>query len=204
MNLEQFPFYDELDDKAKQFLQMNLKPVSVPKESILFFQGDVCDGILFLTSGEVRLFMQSEDADEITLYHLNPGEQCIVNTASTLSQTEAIATAITLTDIEGYILDMYSVKELAHNSMAYQNFLFSIYTLRMDSLARLVNDIKFKNLDQRVLDWLYSKEQNEIQTTHEVIANDLGCSCEVISKVLKSFENDGIIELARGLIKIKD
>jgi len=202
MNLEQFPFYDELDDKAKQFLQMSLKPVSVPKDSILFFQGDICDGILFLTSGEVRLFMQSEEAGEITLYHLSPGQQCIVNTASTLSQTEAIATAITLTDIEGYILDMYSVKELAHNSMAYQNFLFSIYTLRMDSLAKLVNDIKFKNLDQRVLDWIMDKGEKEIKTTHESIANDLGSSREVISKVLKSLENDGIIQLERGLIRL--
>jgi CRP/FNR family transcriptional regulator len=202
MNLEKFPFYKELDDKAKQFLQMSLKPVTVPKDSILFFQGDICDGILFLTSGEVRLYIQSEDADEITLYHLNPGEQCIVNTASTLSQTEAIASAVTLTEIEGYILDMYSVKELAHNSNAYQSFLFSIYTLRMGNLAQLVNDIKFKNLDQRVMDWLRSKEQNEIQTTHEAIANDLGSSREVISKVLKSFENDGIIELGRGLIKL--
>ncbi len=202
MNLEKFPFYEELDDKAKQFLQMSLKAVSVPKGSILFFQGDVCDGILFLTSGEVRLYMQSEEADEITLYHLSPGEQCIVNTASTLSQTEAIASAVTLTDIEGYILDMYSVKELAHNSLAYQNFLFSIYTLRMGDLAQLVNDIKFKNLDQRVMDWLQAKESKEIKTTHEAIANDLGSSREVISKVLKSLENDGIIELGRGFIRL--
>lgn len=129
MSLEKFPFYEELDDKAKQFLQMSLKPVSVPKETILFFQGDICDAVLFLTSGEIRLFQESENAEEKTLYHLTPGEQCIVNTASTLSQTKAVATAITLTDIEGYVLDMYSIKELARNSPAYINFLFSIYTL---------------------------------------------------------------------------
>jgi len=129
MHLEIFPFYDKLEPQAKDFLRMNLKPVSVPKDSILFFQGDICDGILFLTSGEVRLYIQSDDADEITLYHLNPGEQCIVNTASTLSQTEAIGSAVTLSDIEGYVLDMYSVKELAHNSDTYQSYLFSIYTL---------------------------------------------------------------------------
>jgi len=202
MHLKEFPFYKELDTPARDFLKTHLKPINAPKESILFFQGDICDSILFLTSGEVRLYIQSDDANEITIYHLHPGEQCIVNTASTLSQSEAIGSAITLTDIEGYILDMYSVKELAHNSDVYQSFLFSIYTLRMADLARLVNDVQFKNLDQRILEWLYAKEEKEIKTTHETIANELGSSREVVSKILKSLENDGIIELSRGSIKL--
>ena len=140
MNLKEFPFYDELDTSSRDFLKTHLQPVSVPKESILFFEGDVCDSILFLTSGEVRLYMQADTTQEITLYHLHPGEQCIVNTASTLSQSEAIGSAITLTDIEGYILDMYSVKELARNSDAYQSYLFSIYTLHMKDLVQLTNE----------------------------------------------------------------
>jgi len=202
MNLESFPFYKELEPQAKDFLQMSLKPVHVPKGSILFFQGDVCDGILFLTSGEIRLYIQSDDADEITLYHLNPGEQCIVNTASTLSQTKAIGSAVTLSDIDGYILDMHSVKELAHNSDVYQSYLFSIYTLRMADLAQLINDIKFKNLDQRIIDFLHSKNEKVIHVTHETIANELGSTREVVSRVLKSLENDGIVQLRRGSIAL--
>ena len=201
-NLEIFPFYKELEPPALEFLRTHLKPIHVPKDTILFFQGDICDSILFLTSGEIRLFIHSNNADEMTLYHLNPGEQCIVNTASTLSQTEAIASAVSLSDVEGYIIDMYSVKELAHNSDAYQSFLFSIYTLRIGDLAKLINDIKFKNLDQRVMEWLENKGTAEIQTTHESIASDLGSSREVISKVLKTLENDGRVELSRGLIKL--
>lgn len=202
MNLESFPFYNKLEPQAENFLKMNLKPVSVPQDSILFFQGDICDGILFLTSGEVRLYTQSDDANEITLYHLHPGEQCIVNTASTLSQTEAIGSAVTLCDIEGYILDMYSAKELAHNSDTYQSYIFSLYTLRMGNLIKLINDIKFKNLDQRILDFLYSKDKKEIQITHESLAEELGSTREVISKLLKSLENDGIVKLGRGNITL--
>ncbi len=202
MNLESFSFYNKLEPQAKDFLQMSLKPISVPKDSILFFQGDICDGILFLTSGEVRLYIQSDDADEITLYHLNPGEQCIVNTASTLSQTQAIGSAVTLSDIEGYILDMHSVKKLAHNSDTYQSYLFSIYTLRMANLVQLINDIKFKNLDQRIIDFLQNKNAKEIHITHETIANELGSTREAISRVLKSLENDGIVTLRRASITL--
>jgi CRP/FNR family transcriptional regulator len=202
MNLEKFPFYTELDENAKEFLQKHLKPVTAPKDTILFFQGDICDAILFLTSGEVRLYIQSDAADEITLYHLNPAEQCIVNTASTLSETEAIASAVTLTDITGYMLDRQSVKELAHMSDAYQSFLFSIYTLRMGDLAQLINDIKFKKLDQRVMEWLKAKNQKSIKTTHESIANELGSTREVISKVLKRLEKRGDIQLSRGTVTL--
>jgi CRP/FNR family transcriptional regulator len=203
MRLTQYSFYDKLNDTSIKFLQEHLKPIKVPKDNILFFQGDICDNILFLTKGKVRLYIQSDNADEITLYQLNEGEQCIVNTASILSQTEAIGSAITVTDIEGYLLDVNSVKELAHSSDAYQSFLFEIYTLRMSALAKLINDIKFKKLDERILDWLISKDSKMIQTTHEHIANELGSSRVVISRVLKELEKSGKLILTRGTIELK-
>lgn len=202
MNLEIYPFYNNLDSASLEFLKKHLKPISVPKGNILFFQGDTCDNILFLTNGTVRLYIQSDDADEITLYQLHAGEQCIVNTASSISQTDAIASAVTITDIDGYLLDTKSVKELAHMSDEYQSFLFSIYTLRMGDLARLVNDIKFKKLPQRVLEWLKSQNQISVKTTHETIANELGSTRVVISRVLKELENGGKVKLTRGEIEL--
>ena len=202
VNLRPYPFYDKLTDSDITFLETHLKPVSVPKDNILFFQGDVCDHILFLTKGKVRLYIQSEDADEITLYQLNEGEQCIVNTASILSQTEAIGSAVTVTDIEGYLLDVKSVKELAHTSDVYQSFLFEIYTLRMSALAKLINDIKFKKLDARILDWLQNQTNKVVKITHEDLANELGSSRVVISRVLKELEKSHKITLTRGFIEL--
>ena len=202
MNLEKYTFYQELDNASLEFLKKHLKPIKVAKNNILFFQGDTCDNILFLTNGKVRLYIQSDEGDEITLYQLNAGEQCIVNTASTISQTEAIGSAVTLTDIEGYLFDVKSVKELARTSDAYQSYLFSVYTLRMGSLAKLVNDIKFKKLDERILAWLKAENKKSIQTTHETIANELGSSRVVISRVLKELEKSGKISLTRGAIEL--
>jgi len=201
-NLDKYPFYDSLDDNSLDFLQQNLKPISIPKDNILFFQGDICDNILFLTSGKVRLYIQSENGEEITLYQLNENEQCIVNTASLMSQTEAIGSAVTLTDIEGFLLDVESVKELTHTSDAYQSFLFSIYTLRMGSLAKLVNDIKFKHLNERIFDWLLSQNTKHIETTHEIIANELGSTRVAVSRILKELEKESKLILTRGEIEL--
>jgi len=202
MNLQDYTFYNELEESSLKFLKQHLKPIKAPKGNILFFQGDTCENILFLTSGKVRLYIQSDEGDEITLYQLNAGEQCIINTASTISQTEAIGSAVTVTDIEGYLLDVKSVKELAHSSDAYQSYLFSVYTLRMGDLAKLINDIKFKQLDERVSAWLKAQSQKSIQTTHETIANELGSSRVVISRVLKELEKNGKITLNRGTITL--
>lgn len=200
--LHNYPFYQSLDKKALAFLEKNLKPITVQKDTILFFQGDICENILFLTSGKVRLYIQSDNGDEITLYQLNAGEQCIVNTASIMSQTEAIGSAVTLSDVEGYLLDVHSVKELARTSDAYQSFLFSIYTLRMESLAKLINDIKFKHLDERILEWLKAQHTHKIATTHEEIANELGSTRVAVSRVLKELEKSSKLLLSRGVIEL--
>lgn len=202
MNLNSYSFYKLLDNSSKEFLDKHLKQVKISKGTILFFQGDICDSLLFLTSGKVRLYIQSDDGNEITLYQLNAGEQCIVNTASTISQTKAIGSAVTITDMEGYLLDTSSVKKLAHMSDEYQSFLFSVYTLRMNDLAQLVNDIKFKKLDERVMQWLQNQNKKLINTTHEYIANELGSTRVVISRVLKELEKNGKVKLTRASIEL--
>lgn len=125
MSLDIYDFYKQLDLATLTFLETKLQPIALSHNQILFYQGDICEHILFLTKGNVRLFIQSQEGDEIILYQLNEGEQCIVNTASGLGNIEAIATAITTTDIEGYLLKIEHVKKLASISDAYQNFLFS-------------------------------------------------------------------------------
>lgn len=201
-SLEDYPFYNELDHQSALFLEKNLKPIEIPKGNILFFQGDICDNILFLTQGVVRLYIQSDEAEEITLYELNKGEQCVVNTASTLSSSKAIGSAISLTDIEGYLLDTFHVKELAKMSNIYQDFLFSLYTIRLTELAKLVHDIKFKRLDARILEYLQAHKTQKIETTHEYIANELGTTRVVVSRILKELEKEEKLILTRGFITL--
>ncbi len=202
MTLTSYPFIEKLEPEALEFLQTHLKPIKVPKNNLLFYQGDICDTILWLTKGEVRLFTQADGVEEITLYTLQAGEQCIVNTASLLSQTEAIASAETMTDIEGYLIDVESVKKLAKLSDVYQSYLFSLYQLRFEELTSLIGDIKFKRLDTRILDWLRKQPTDIIEITHEELAIKLGSSRVVISRLLKELEQKGTVALHRGKIEL--
>jgi CRP/FNR family transcriptional regulator len=202
LNLKNFPFESSLEKEALTFLEEHAKAISIPKNNILFYQGDICETVLLLTKGEVRLYIQDEGVDSIDLYTLKGGEQCIVNTASSISSTNAIASAESVTDIEGYLLNSESIKKLSTLSPVYQSYIFSLYTIRMADLAKLINDIKFKKLDVRLLEWLQKHEVKNIKITHEEVANSLGSSRVVISRTLKELEKKEKVILHRGTIEV--
>lgn len=204
MQVTSFDFFSVLNDDEKEFVKQHLKKIVLPSSSILFYSGDLCDGILLLETGKVRLYLQGDGDDTITLYHLMPNEQCIVNTSSALSDTTAIASAEAATDIEGWLFPKEAVRELMRRSPKYQEYIFSLFTVRLASLAEIIEDIKFNRLRTRLIRWLLSQKSREITATHEHIADELGSSRVVISRILKALENDGLIELGRGKILIKE
>jgi CRP/FNR family transcriptional regulator len=107
-----------------------------------------------------------------------------------------------VTDIEGYLIDVESVKKLAKLSDIYQTYLFSLYQLRFEELTSLINDIKFKRLDTRILEWLRKQPTDIIEITHEELAIKLGSSRVVISRLLKELEQKGTVALYRGKIEL--
>lgn len=200
--MDNFDFFNELTSDDRDYLLKNSKYIEVLKDTTLFYQGDICKDILLLKSGRVKLFIHGEIDETISLYEIEDGEQCIINTSSTLSQTQAIATAVTITDIEGWLIPQKISKELMVRSSFYQEFIFSLFSLKFNALTTLIEDIKFKRLDRRVLEYLKAKNESIITTTHEEIANDLNTSRVVISRILKDLENKKKLKLHRGKIEI--
>jgi CRP/FNR family transcriptional regulator len=173
------------------------------KDTILFYQDDVCKDILLLEEGEVSLYIYGDENDEmITLYTICDGEQCIINTASAISGTPVIANAMTSTPVKGYLMPASIAKKLMSLNEEYQNFIFSLFSLKFHSLTTLIEDIKFKKLDARILALLTAKNETMIIITHEQIANHLNTSRVVVSRVLKDLENKQKIRLHRGKIEV--
>lgn len=200
--MQNFPFYNNLSDAAKTLIKENAKAVEIPSGMELFFQGDSCKEILFLTEGSVRVYRLHESGQEITLYFLEAGEQCNVNLNAAFTDTPAVGTAISITPLKGYMIPAPLVKQLYTTEAAYQGYVFDLFALRLESMAGLVEDVRFKKLDHRLLEWLHEQNSNLITTTHEKVASHLGTSREVISRLLKEFEHNGILKLHRGKIEV--
>lgn len=199
--MKKFSFYNELSDEGKKLVDENYMEVKMPANEHLFTQGEQCKDILFLTKGEVRVYRSHESGQEITLYFLEPFEQCNVNLNSSFTDTPAVGTAVTQTDIEGFILPSHIVKELHLTQLSYQYYVFKLFAKRLESMAVLIEDVRFKKLDIRLLEWLKNSKTRTIIITHEKLASHIGTSREVVSKMLKELENDKIVKLSRNKIE---
>lgn len=200
--MKEFDFFERLSQEEQEYLLKNSKYIELPKDFTLFYQGDICNEILILKEGTVTLMMYGSINELIPLYEIQKGEQCIINTSSTLSNTTTIATAQTKTAIKGWLIPSNIVKELMIKSPTYQEYIFSLFSIKFSALTTLIEDIKFKKLDTRILEFLKMKNKKVIPITHEELANDLGTSRVVISRVLKDLENKNLIKLHRKKIEL--
>ena len=178
-------------------------PVRFQGGSFLYSEGDACEGIGLFLSGQVRVYKLSESGREITLYEIYPGETCILNAACILSGGDYPAIAQALSDGEVLLLPAHLFRSLVDDFGEVRAFLFSLFSDRLSMVMELVEEVAFGRMDERLSDYLLEKsEDGFLATTHQVIANDLGTSREVVSRLLKDFEGKGRVKLSRNRIEI--
>ena len=204
MHLLEYEFFKDLSKEEQQSILEASKPISLPIGSMLYYEGDICKEILFLKQGKVKVYLsaQSISSGEITLYYISAGEQCLVNTFSTVTANEALASAVVDESIEGWLVPRENILWLINNSQSYRNFKIDLCGRRLSILMDLIKSIKFDQLDQRLLNWLYVQGKDSIKITHDKIASILGVSREAVSRNLKKLETSGNISLSRGEIAI--
>ena len=200
--MKEFDFFSRLAPASQQKLTSNSIYIKVPSATQLYAQGDICADILFLTKGRVRVTRQHENGQSVLLYYFEQGEQCNVNFTSSYNSAPAVGTAIAETDLEGYDIPVELIAELFVEDKEFQRYVFDQYVNRMEKMASLIEEVRFTSLDQRLIQWLREYPDKQISMTHEEIGDILGTSREVISRLLKGFEKEGIVKLSRKKIEI--
>ena len=202
-DLEIYPFFSTLTQEEQDTFASYLRLVELPKDTIIHYQNDICKDVLLPIEGEIRLYTQADDfSEEVTLYSLKAGEQCLVNTASVLSHSKSIGTAVTVTDIKAYALNEKELELFMSDSPLYQQYVMSLYSKKMVELTMTIQRIKFQNLDERIMDFLFENEKKTVSITHQKLADTLNTSRSVVSRVLKKLEERGEVVLHRGYIEI--
>lgn len=159
--------------------------------------------IRFIFEGEIRVFKCSDTGREITLYEIGPGETCILNASSILAGMKYPAEATTLTGVRALMIPAEIFRELVHDYAFARSFVFNQLSQRVVLVFELLEDVVFGKLDRRLMDYLIEKnENNKIFTTHKIIARNLGSSREVITRLLKDMERNGLIKTGRGSIEL--
>lgn len=203
-----FPFWEHLTQRQKEELSNHTVRMKYPKGAVLHNGSENCVGVLLIQSGQLRVSMLSEDGREITLYRLYPGDICILSASCVL---EAITFDVSIDaqeDTELYLVNAAVFRKLSEENIYVQAFGYQLATMRFSDVMWAMQQILFMRADQRLAVFLWDEMaksgSDEIRMTQDQVAKYMGSAREVVSRLLKYFSSEGIVELFRGGIRIID
>jgi CRP/FNR family transcriptional regulator len=178
--------------------------------TFFFREGQACCSFALIQRGEIRVFKTGRTGREITLYHVEKGQPCLVNMLSVFLGQPAMASAVVETAAEALTVPAAAFRRWVHESDAARQFVFETMAARLLDVTMLVEEVAFERMDRRLAQLLLRKlTQREpplrvLPTTHEELAAELGTAREVVSRVLKEFERHGAISLSRRHVELRD
>ena len=180
--------------------------VKIPAGKQIFREGDEIDGIALLISGVVRVYKLGLTGREITLYRFGEGESCVITANAILNQKDFPAIAVVERDAEAVLIPADRFSDWVRRYDPWREFVFNLFSQRLTSVMEIVDEVAFQRMDRRVASFLLDRSeiQNPIHITHQEIANEIGSSREVISRLLEDFAQKEIVNLSRGQIEILD
>ncbi|ERM84532.1 Crp/Fnr family transcriptional regulator [Rhodonellum psychrophilum GCM71 = DSM 17998] len=207
---------EDLKQKLPNITDPNLLKAMLEKGTIHVFEsgkvilapGQFVKMVPVVLEGAIKIMRMDEEGKELFLYHLEAGETCALSltccTASKPSEIRAVAEERTV--LLGIPVQIH--EQWTDEFKQWKEFVANTYQRRFQELLVALDAVAFKRMDERLMRYIVTKmkqqKSNELNTTHQLIANELGTSREVISRLLKQLEKKKWIELGRNVIYIRD
>jgi len=168
--------------------------------------GQYIKSTVLVLRGRIKIYRQNDEGSEFLIYYLGPGEACAVSLICALQSQTSEITAKAVEDTEVLMLPVQLMDELMIKFKSWSHFVIQTYRNRFDEMLTVIDNIAFKNMDERLEFYLKRSKTDSgkliLNLTHQEIADDLNSSREVISRLLKKMEQLGKIKLNRNSIEI--
>lgn len=209
MNISEFfPFWKELTSKQQQMLTDSARNREVKKGTVVYNGSSDCLGLLLVSSGQLRAYILSEEGREITIYRLFDRDTCMFSASCMLQNLQFDLTIEAEKDSSLWVIPSDVFQTLMNESLPVSNFVNQVIAGRFSEVMWLIEQILWKSFDKRLAAFLLEEsnieESDTIKMTHEKIANHLGTAREVVTRMLRYFQNENILSLSRGTIEILD
>ncbi len=201
-----YPFLEEAGNPARREFVDYAYFVKIPSGREIFAEGDVVNGIALLVSGIVRVYKLSPTGREITLYRFGEGESCVFTANAILHAQDFPAIAVVEREAEAVMIPADKFKEWVSSYEPWRDFVFSLVSQRLYRVMEIVEQVAFQRIDRRIAAFLLERSQiiNPIKITHQELANEIGSSREVVSRLLEDFVQKDLVSLARGKIEVNN
>jgi len=205
---EFFPVWEELTPGQREQLTASASKRMVSQGTVIHNGSMDCTGLLLLEQGQLRSFMLSEEGREITLYRLLDGDICLFSASCMLRSIQFDVTITAQRDTSLWVIPAELYKSIMAQSAPLANFTNEVMADRFSNVMWLLEQVLWKRFDQRLALFLLEERALEgtdmLKLTHEAIGSHLGNPREVVTRMLRYFQSEGLVELARGTVKITD
>jgi CRP/FNR family transcriptional regulator len=202
----QLSFWDKLNESEIELLENNISKVSYRKGCNLHSTDNECLGVLLIKSGSLRVYILSEDGREVTLYCLSPGDICVLSASCILNSITFDVHIAAEIDTDTYLINIETFSKLSSKNVYVENFAYKNTMERFSDVMWTMEQILFMSFDKRLatflLDEISKSNSTDLYLTHEQIAKFIGSAREVVSRMLKVFQTNGILTQSRGMIHI--
>lgn len=207
MNIaEYFPVWKQLSPLQQKQLSESAIKQNVKHGSILHNGSLDCLGLLLISSGQLRAYIFSNEGREITIYRLFEQDICLFSASCMMKSIQFDITIEAEKDSEIWVIPSAVYKKIMEESAPLSNYTNEIMASRFSDVMWLMEQIMWKSFDKRLASFLLEESSLEqttlLKITHEKIANHMGTAREVVTRMLRYFQNEELVRLSRGTIKI--
>lgn len=201
-------FWKDLTNDQKALVNQSITKKHFNKGEAMRSGSSNCSGLFLIESGQVRAYIVSETGKEITLYRLFERDVCIFTASCLMKNINFDIFIETEKETTAYLIPTVIYEKLSKESMAIQAFANELMASRFSDVMWIMEQALFMTLDKRLAIFLLEQsnidESDSVVITHEKIANNLGSAREVVTRMLKYFQDEGMVTLKRGTIHIID
>lgn len=205
---ELVPFWERLGLNQRAFLTQRSRLMQFDAGDHVQGAGAGCAGVVFVRSGRLRAFMLSDQGREVTLFHVQPGECCVLAASCILPMITFDIALDAAEDSDLLIIDSQAFGTVSQDNIHAEAFTYRQATERFSDCMWVMQQVLFMGLDTRLAIWLLDEVARSgsktIYATHDEIARHLGSAREAVSRMLKYFAREELVELARGSIELID
>ena len=205
---EYLPIWDKLTPEQQQRIAGVIEYRKVTKGTHIHDSSAECLGLVLIKSGQLRAYILSEDGREITISRLFEYDVSLLSASCVMPDMQFNVMIEAEKDTEFWSLPACLFKNLMDDSLAVSNYARNLLSSNFSELMWLMEQIMWKSFDKRLAAFLLEESRLEespvLKITHEKIAAHLGTAREVVTRMLRYFQSEGMVKLTRGSIEITD
>lgn len=203
-----FPVWDKLTAQQQNTIRSVSEFRSVPSGTLLHDGSPNCLGLLLVRSGQLRAYLLSDEGREITICRFFEMDICMFSASCVMPDMQFDILVEAEKDTEIWIIPACLYQNLMEESVAVANYSRNLITNHFSEVMWLMEQVMWKSFDKRLAKFLIEESVVEdslsLKLTHEKIANHLGTAREVVTRMLRYFQNEGMVKLTRGSVDITD